>query len=126
MSDDGALGAVDPSAVVREAGVGADYTDETDGAGTDIPGALDDEFECGAEIALAEGKKVEGARMAIDGRTVLKIIVLFDVEVAAPMENILFNPVAIGVAADAATPLVMREGNRGWRPGVRGLNFGVT
>lgn len=126
MSDDGVLGAVDPSAVVREAGVGADYTDETGGAGTDIPGALDEEFECGAEIALAEGKKAEGARMAIDGRTVLKIIVVFDVEVAAPMENILFNPVAIRVTADAATALVMRERNRAWRLEVRGLNFGLA
>lgn len=111
VGDDGAVGSVDPFAVVGEAGVGADGADEAVRGGLDVLGALDDEFEGGAEFALAKNKEAEGVSVAVDEGTVGEVVMLADLIGAAPMEEVLLDPAAVRMPADDAVALVATERN---------------
>jgi hypothetical protein len=102
VGDDGAVGSVDPFAVVGEAGVGADGADKAASGGLDVLRALDDESEGGAAFALAKSKEAEGVSMAVDESAVGEVVMFADLVGAAPMEEVLLDPVAVRMAADDA------------------------
>jgi hypothetical protein len=118
-------GGFDQLAVVGDAQVGANGGDDGVAVDRGIFGALDDALEGGADVVSAKLDEADGASVAEDRGSVVDLIVDGDLDGAAPVEEVVFDGLAGGVAADLAHALMAREaGSRkgsGGEGSVRGL-----
>ena len=110
MGDDYLFGRVNPPAVVGEAGVGADGSE--DGAGGDFAGLrlFDDGLEGVAGEAGAFAEEVEGVRVAVDHGMVGDAVGEGELFGALPAEEILLDIVAAWMAANRALTGVAGNG----------------
>lgn len=111
VGDVHASGRLDPNAVVGDAAVGLDGADDRVGGELDFIGAFEDVFEHEAKVAFAQGDKAQGVGVTVDARTVGDFVILGDLLGHVPAEEFILDFGAVGVAANAAIALVMREAN---------------
>ncbi len=125
VGDDALLGRLDPLAFLVEAGAGADSIDDFVGGGDDAFGFFDDEFERTDGVAAAFGVEAGGLYVAVDGGGVEGVVFAGDASGAVPVEVVVFDGRAVGVAADGASDTVVVEvgaaafaaGRAAWRDG---------
>ena len=110
-NDDAASGLV-PMAVVVEATVGADGADDVVGSGRDVCGLFQDEAETVAELIGALFEEAEGMGVAVNAAAVAESEFPGDVGGAAPVEEIVFDSLAVRMLADDAANRVIVEAGR--------------
>jgi hypothetical protein len=107
-------GRFDPLAIGIDMRGGDDGADDGVRGDLDHRGLFDDVGERGTNAGAAAVEKSGGVGVAIDGGVVGDAVVGGDGVRAAPVEVVLLDKVAVGMAADGALALVAREG--GARP----------
>lgn len=112
---------LDPLAAVIDAGEGVDGADDGIGGRLYVAGALDDVAESEANIAVAPLEEIRRMSVA-ENRAAAHLIVDGDAPGREPVDEVVLNGVALGVAADGAMALVM--GSAGTVVGGRGVAFG--
>lgn len=100
---------LDPLAREREAGIGADGSNDGVCCCLCAVGVLDDFVEGGVEILAAPLDKSGGMGVAIDGSLAAQLLGLVDPPGIVPVEEFLFDDFAIGVIADRALALMALE-----------------
>ena len=123
--DDDARRRIDPSAVVGDAGVGADGANDGVARNFRVVAVLEQSFERGANVAVAAGVEADGARVAVDDAHVDAVVVA-DVVGMLPLDEFGLDFLALRVAADDALARVAGKTARGWRrwSGVAGARGG--
>ena len=92
-------------AVVGEAGLGADGSDDCIGSGFGIGAFFDHTVEGEAHVAPAEFEEPEGVSVAVDG-VFGDFVVDGDRAGGSPVEEVEFDQVAVGVIANVALTAV--------------------
>jgi hypothetical protein len=99
-------GRLDPFTVVVNAGEGVNGLDESTGGDIgDALGFVNDVAQGEAKIAVADGKEIEGMGVTVNGATLDTVNISRGAR-AQPMDELLFNRVTVGVAADGAASFV--------------------
>ncbi len=109
VRDDALLERLDPLAFLVEMAAGADGVDDFVGGGDDAFGFFDNEFEGTDGVAAAFGVEAGGLDVAVDGGGVEGIVFTGDASGAVPVEVVVFDGRAVGVAADGAADAVVGE-----------------
>ena len=109
MREDVSLGRFYPLALLVEAGAGADGVDDFVGGGDDAFCFFDDEFEGTDGVAAALGVEAGGSDVAVDGGGVEGGVFAGDAFGAVPVQVVVFDGFAVGVAADGAADAVVGE-----------------
>lgn len=109
VGDDELFGRIDPLAFLVETAAGADGVDDFVGGGDDAFGFFDDEFERTDGVAAAFGVEAGGLYVAVDGGGVEGVVFAGDACGAVPVEVVVFDGFAVGMAADGASDAVVVE-----------------
>ena len=118
VGDNDALGRLEPLAVGRDLGEGAQGLHDGVAAGFDHLRAFEEELRDRADVEAALFKKAEGVGMAINGRVVLELEFVSDHFSIAPAEEFLLDQFAVGVVANGASAPVAAEVWSGLRSGM--------
>jgi hypothetical protein len=110
---DHALDGFDPVAVVGEAGLGADGSDDFVAGDGSLGAAFDDRIEREAHIVAAAGEEIEGVGVAIKGFP-FNAIEGRDARRSDPVNELMVDFVALGMAADLAFTPMATEGSGGF------------
>jgi hypothetical protein len=102
-------GRLDPLAGIVDASVGVDGADDGVGSGRDVHGALDDVAEGEAELAVAQREETGGVSVAVEGASG-DFVIAGDVAGRVPVDEVFFDGLALGMAADSAVAGVMGGG----------------
>lgn len=101
---------IDELAVAVETRKELDGADDGVGRNFDGHSALDDRFQGEANGVGAAVEETRGVGMAVDRRVVGDAVVLGDLDRAAPLQEILLDGFAVGMAADVAFAIVSARG----------------
>ena len=101
VGDDDAGGRVDPFAGIVDAGDGSGSADDRGSGDRNFVDAFDDALHGEAEIEAAFGEEAGGVCVTIYRREVAKAVAAGEASGVAPVEELKFDGVAIGVVADA-------------------------
>ena len=88
-------------------------------------GAFDDASQGEAKVVFADGEKIEGLGVAVNGAE-WDVVVFGDVARAFPVDEFLFDVVTKLVAADGAMGFVGLPGDLGWLAGWRASKARLT
>ena len=102
LGDDGFAWGFVPLAVVVDVAVNAGGADDGFGGDADGAAVFEDGLEGVAEIAAAKIIEAESAGMAVEGFGVVKIVFADDGGGADPVDEIVFDEIAVGMMADEA------------------------
>jgi len=109
VRDNDAAGGFGPAAIFVEAAVGADGADDVVGGCLDGLGLLNNQVEGMLRSRGALFEEAEGAGMAPDGSAVAELVFVGNHRGADPMEEVLLDCLAIGMAANSAADSMVIE-----------------
>jgi hypothetical protein len=98
-----AAGRLGPLARLVEAGIGTDSADDVAGGNRCGVRRFDDALKDAGDVPLAAREEPGGMSVAVDGGTIGNLVFLGDRTGLPPIEEVLLDGKAIGVAADIAT-----------------------
>ena len=132
--DDQAFGGYDVGAVIAEAGVNFDGTDDVADTGVGIAGSFDDAVEGGADGLAAASPEADGVDVAVEAGEAGEFVVVDDAGAGRPVEEGFVDGLTFGVVADGAFAGVAFggwgciAGAQGVRPGccVHRFSFGAV
>jgi len=101
---------MDPAAVFAEVGEDADGVERFGAGEVARVNFLDDICEGGLQVAVAQGEKIEGVGVVVDGSFGCDVEAVHDRLGTAPVEEGFFNHLAQRMAADGALTGVAFEG----------------